>query len=156
MSTAPKLTQFLTSVGARYDLVPHDATMSSIRSAEACHISADCLAKAVVLLDDDGYLLAVLPASHHLRFDDHEEQGYWPVRMATEQEIEELFPDCARGAVPPIGAAYGLKTLVDDSIVELPEVYFEGGDHTTLVHMSGLTFDRLMAAAEHGHFSTHA
>lgn len=156
MGTATRLTQFLTRVGARYDLVPHDTTASSIRSAEACHISADCLAKAVVLLDDDGYLLAVLPASHHLRFDDLEEQGHWPVRMATEQEIEELFPDCAPGAVPPIGAAYGLKTLVDESIAELPEIYFEGGDHKTLVHMSGPAFDRIMAGAEHGHFSTHA
>jgi len=156
MSTAPKLTQYLTSVGARYELVAHDTTMSSMRSAEACHISADSLAKAVVLLDDDGYLLAVLPASHHLRFDDLEEQGHWPVRMATEEEIGELFPDCARGAVPPVGAAYGLKTLVDESIVELPEIYFEGGDHTTLVHMSGPTFDRIMAGAEHARFSTHA
>lgn len=156
MSAAPKLTEFLTNAGAQYDLVPHGPTMSSMRSAEASHISADCLAKAVVLLDDDGYLLAVLPASHHLRFDDLEQQGHWPVRMATEEEIEELFPDCARGAVPPIGAAYGLKTIVDDSIVELPEVYFEGGDHSTLVHVSGSTFDRIMTAAEHGHFSSHA
>lgn len=156
MSAAPKLTEFLTRVGAGYDLVPHDVTMSSMRSAEACHISGDSLAKAVVLFDDDGYLLAVLPASHHLRFDDLEERGHWPLRMATEEEIEELFPDCARGAIPPIGAAYGLKTLVDENIVELPEVYFEGGDHATLVHMSGPTFDRLMAGAEHGHFSKRA
>ncbi len=156
MSTAPKLTEFLSNAGARYDLVPHAATMSSMRSAQAAHISADNLAKAVVLLDDDGYLLAVLPASHHLRFDDLEQQGHWPVRMATEEEIEELFPDCARGAVPPIGAAYGLKTIVDDSVVNLSDVYFEGGDHSTLVHMSGPTFDRIMGDAERGRFSTHA
>lgn len=156
MTTSPKLTQYLNGCGARFDLVPHDPTMSSLRTAEACHIPADCVAKAVVLLDDDGYLLAVLPASHHLRFDDLEQHGHWPVRMATEEEIEELFPDCARGAVPPIGAAYGLKTIVDESIVELPDVYFEGGDHATLVHMSGPTFNRVMAGADHGHFSTHA
>jgi Ala-tRNA(Pro) deacylase len=156
MTTAPRLTQYLTSLDARYDVVTHDPTLSSLRAAQACHVAADCVAKAVVLLDDDGYLLAVLPASHHLRFDDLEQQGHWPVRMATEEEIEELFPDCSRGAVPPIGAAYGLKTIVDDSIVELPDVYFEGGDHSTLVHMSGPTFDRLLGDAEHGSFSTHA
>jgi Ala-tRNA(Pro) deacylase len=156
MSAAPKLTEFLTNVGAKYDFVAHDPTMSSMRSAEASHISADSLAKAVVLLDDDGYLLAVLPASHHLRFDDLEQQGHWPVRMATEQEIDELFPDCVRGAVPPVGAAYGLKTIVDDSMVELPDVYFEGGDHSTLVHVSGPTFDRIMTGAEHARFSSHA
>ena len=156
MTTAPKLKNYLDSFGVRYDLVPHDPTMSSLRAAEASHVPADCVAKAVVLLDDDGYLLAVLPASHHLRFDDLENQGHWPIRMATEEEIEDLFPDCARGAVPPIGPAYGVKTIVDDSIVELPDVYFEGGDHATLVHMSGPAFDRMLGNAEHGSFSTHA
>ena len=76
--------------------------------------------------------------------------------MATEEEIERLFPDCAVGAVPPVAAAYGLKAIVDESMTEVPDIYFEGGDHTTLVHMSGPAFDRLMAEAPRAHFSTHA
>jgi Ala-tRNA(Pro) deacylase len=156
MSAAPELTRYLTKRGVAYDLVPHDRTMSSMRTAEECQISGDCVAKAVVLLDDNGYFLAVLPASHHLRFAELEEQGHSPCRMATEEEIERLFPDCAVGAVPPLGAAYGLKTVVDDSIAEVPDIYFEGGDHTTLVHMSGPAFDRLLVEAPRGHFSAHA
>jgi Ala-tRNA(Pro) deacylase len=156
MTTSPRLSEYLNGCGARFDEVQHQPTMSSLRTAQACQIPPERVAKAVVLLDDGGYLLAVLPASHHLRFDDLERQGHWPVRMATEQEIEELFPDCVRGAVPPVGAAYGLKTLIDRSVADLPDVYFEGGDHTTLVHMSGPAFNQLMAGAEHGRFSTHA
>jgi len=156
MSTAPELTRYLASRNIDYNLLPHGRTMSSMRTAEECHISADCLAKAVVLLDDNGYFLAVLPASHHLRFSDLEEQGHWPVRMATEEEIERLFPDCILGAIPPVGAAYGLRTVVDESITEVPDIFFEGGDHTTLVHMSGPAFDRLMVEAPHAHFSMHA
>ena len=155
MTTASKLTQYLTSHGASYDELPHALTMSSLRTAEACHVSADCLAKAVVLQDDGGYLLAVLPASHHLRFQALEKQRHQPVRMVTEDEIGRLFPDCAPGAVPPIGAAYGLDTIVDDSIAERPDIYFEGGDHETLVHMSGPAFRALMADAQHGCFSSH-
>jgi Ala-tRNA(Pro) deacylase len=153
MTTAPKLTQYLASHGISYDLMPHDLTMSSMRTAEACHVSGDSLAKAVVLQDDGGYLLAVLPASHHLRFQELEAQGHRPVRLVTEDEVARLFPDCARGAVPPIGAAYGLDTIVDDSLFERPDVYFEGGDHGTLVHLSGPAFRTLMADAEHGCFS---
>jgi Ala-tRNA(Pro) deacylase len=156
MSAAPELTRYLASRGVAYDLVPHHRTMSSMRTAQECHIPADCLAKAVVLLDDDGYFLAVLPASHHLHFADLENQGHWPVRMATEEEIERLFPDCAMGAVPPVAAAYGLKAVVDEAITEVPDVYFEGGDHATLVHMSGPAFDRLMTEAPRAHFSMHA
>jgi Ala-tRNA(Pro) deacylase len=67
----------------------------------------------------------------------------------------ELFQDCTRGALPPVGACYGLDLIVDDSIEEQPEVYFEGGDHGTLVHMSHAQFANLTASARHGCFSVH-
>src|ERR1700730_14234815 len=50
-----------------YEVIPHDPTLSSMRTAEACHISGDGLAKGIVLRRDEGYMLAVLPASHHIR-----------------------------------------------------------------------------------------
>src|SRR5262245_21869212 len=151
--TSPTITQYLTRQGAPYDVLAHEPTQSSTRTAQACHVSGDRFAKAVVLHDGGGYLVAVLPASHHLRLTELE--GNAALRMASEDEIGQLFPDCARGAVPPIGAAYGLKTIVDDSIAAMPEVYFEGGDHATLVHMSGAAFSRLLADAPHARISTH-
>jgi len=66
-----------------------------------------------------------------------------------------LFRDCVLGAVPPVGPCYGLDVIVDDSIQEQPDVYLEGGDHVTLVHMSSAQFARLTAGAPHGRFSVH-
>ena len=43
--------------------------------------------------------------------------------MASEEQIETLFHDCEPGAVPAIGAAYGLKVIVDDSLASEPEVH---------------------------------
>jgi hypothetical protein len=77
------------------------------------------------------------------------------VDLATEHEIEELFQDCVLGAIPPVGECYGLDTVVDDSIEDQPEVYLEGGDHATLVHMSHAQFASLTATARHGSFSVH-
>lgn len=153
MSTAPTLTRYLANCGAAYDELAHAPTMSSMRTAEECHVSAECIAKAVVLEDQGKPLLAVLPASRHMDLAAIESQVQHPVRMASEDEIERLFPDCARGAVPPIGSAYGVATIYDDSIAEQPEIYFEGGDHETLVHMSGAAFRNLMADAQHGRFT---
>lgn len=155
MATARMLERYLTGKGADYEVMPHEPTVSSMRTAEASHVPADSIAKGVVLKDGDGYLLAVLPASHHLELDELEAQLERHVSLATEDEIEALFPDCARGAIPPIGAAYGLDTIVDSSIAETPEIYFEAGDHETLVHMKTQAFDRLLADAEHGRFSLH-
>ena len=109
------------------------------------------VAKAVVLRDEYGYVLTILPASHHIRLDDLRMQLGLDVNLAAEYEIEELFDDGVPGAIPPVGECYGLDTVVDDSIEEQPEVYLEGGDHATLVHMTHAQF-----AARHGSFSVHA
>ncbi len=67
--------------------------------------------------------------------------------LATEEEISELFPDCETGAVPVIGAAYGIRTAVDDALEGLDDIYFKDGDHRSLVHVSGDRFHRLMEEA---------
>jgi hypothetical protein len=55
--------------------------------------------------------------------------------------------------VPALGAAYGLKVVVDDSLAQLSDIYFEAGDHSNLVHVSGTSFQKLMANARHGKFT---
>ena len=144
MAIAPILQKHLDR-NVTYDVLTHDPTMSSTRTAQACHVSGDRLAKAIVLRHDGRYLLAVLPATHHVRLADLKVQIGDDVDLANEDEIKRLFPDCAPGAVPPVGEAYELDVIVDDSIQAQPDVYLEGGDHTTLVHMDQAQFARLMA-----------
>ncbi len=67
-----------------------------------------------------------------------------PVELATEDEISELFPDCELGAVPPIPEAYAVDAFVDESFDKQPDVYLEGGDHRSLVHMTGEAFRSIM------------
>ena len=154
MSIAPTLQRHLDS-NVTYEVVTHDATMSSTRTAQACHVSGECLAKAIVLRRDGGYMLAVLPASHHIRLADLKRQLGDDVALADESELRKLFPDCVLGAVPAVGECYGLDVIVDDSIQERPDIYLEGGDHMTLVHLNRAEFARLMSEAQHGRFSAH-
>ena len=154
MAIAPTLRKHLDR-NVVYEVIAHEPTMSSTRTAQACHVSGDCLAKGIVLRRDGGYLLAVVPASHHIRLPDLKLQLGEDIRLAEEKELDRLFPDCAPGAVPPVGECYELDVIVDDSIREQPDVYLEGGDHTTLIHMNQAQFARLMADARHGRFSVH-
>lgn len=153
MSIALTLQKYLADHNVAYDLLPHQPTMSSLRTAEAGHIPADRLAKGVVLRDKASYWLAVLPATRHIRLADLRSKLGEEVDLATEQEVEQVFGDCDRGAIPPIGACYGLDVIVDDSIEQQPDVYLEGGDHATLVHMNRDEFARLNATARHGSFT---
>lgn len=154
MTIAPTLQRHLDR-NVTYEVVTHDPTMSSSRTAEACHVSGERLAKAIVLRRSGSYMLAVLPASRRVSLADLKLQVGDGIDLATEDEIRWLFPDCALGAVPPVGECYDLEVIVDDSIGEQPDVYLEGGDHTTLVHLDRAQFARLMRAASHGRFSVH-
>ena len=154
MTIAPTLQKHLDR-NVTYEVITHDATMSSTRTAQACHVSGERLAKAIVLRHDGGYMLAVLPASHHIRLPDLQRQIGADVALADEAEIKRLFPDCALGAIPPIGECYELEVIVDDTIQQPPDVYLEGGDHTSLVHMNQEQFTRLMTRARHARFSVH-
>jgi Ala-tRNA(Pro) deacylase len=43
--------------------------------------------------------------------------------------------------------------VVDEQLDECDEIYFEGGDHRSLVHISGEQFGRLMSDVPHGRFA---
>jgi Ala-tRNA(Pro) deacylase len=158
MTISATLKRYLESRGASYELVFHPITGSSSETAEAAHISGNRIAKTVVLRDGDrgdGYLLAVVPAAHHLSLEMVRAWLGRSVALASEQEVGKLFPDCDLGAIPPFGDAYGLAAVVDDALIGLDEVHVEGGDHRSLVKVDGPQFRELMAGARHGRFSTH-
>jgi Ala-tRNA(Pro) deacylase len=123
------------------------------RDRPARRLPAVCIAKAVVLEDRQGYLLAAVPAANKVAFRELEEALSRRLALATEAEIASLFRDCDIGAVPPVGAAYGMDVVVDDVLCDQSEVYFEGGDHESLVHVSGAEFGRLMGRAHHARIS---
>ena len=153
MGIAITLEQYLAERGVEYDVVEHPHALTASESAKTSHISLNRLARAVVLKGKDGFMLAVLPASGHIQFSQLCKQLGADMDMASEEQIETLFLDCEPGAVPALGAAYGLKVIVDDSLANEPEIYLEGGDHASLVRISGRTFQKLLADARHARFT---
>ena len=101
------------------------------------------LAKAVVLSDGGRYTLAVLPASHHLRLSDLRTgsvmRSTWPANRKPRTSSATVRSARFRQS----GACYGLAVIIDNSIDQQQELYFEGGDHATLVHVNGAEFARL-------------
>ena len=135
-----------------YDVTKHNRTGTSSRTAEASHVPGEKLAKGVVLKSGGGYILAVLPASKHIAMEALEAITGAPVMLASEVEASMLFPDCEAGAVPVFGAAYGIPAVIDETFDVGADIYCEGGDHRSLVHMDGRDFRTLMAGAERARF----
>jgi len=51
------------------------------------------------------------------------------VRLATESEIANLFPDCQVGAMPPFGNLYGVEVYVDQLLTKDESIVFEAGTY---------------------------
>lgn len=155
MTIAKTVAQHLKDRGIHYDVITHSKTGSSTESAQCAHVSGDRIAKGVVVRDGTDYLLAVVPGEHYLDIRSLGEQLKRDLEMADESELGKLFSDCEEGAVPALGIAYGLTTLVDESLLQQPELYFEAGDHKSLIHVKEVDFEVLMEGAQFGTFSHH-
>lgn len=147
MTLSPTLAEYLSRHRVPYALQHHMHSFCSLETAHEAGVDEECVAKSVVLQDERGFVLAVLPASRRLELDRVREELGRALHVSREGDMARLFPDCERGAVPPIGAAYGIPTVLDASLEERDEIYFEGGDHETLVRISGAAFLDLLENA---------
>ncbi len=153
MTMAATQQRYLVRQQADYDLMLHPHTESSRETAKATHISEDHIAKAVVVKDVSDYAMVVIPASNWLKMDYLRYELNRDLHLATEDDIAGLFDDCKLGAVPPLGPAYGIETLLDESLTSVADVFFEAGDHELLVHLRGENFQALLSGARRGYYS---
>ena len=108
MAISRSLKNYLEEQGVQYDVVRHVHTESSMHTAAAAHVPGDRLAKSVLVVDEEGCLLVVVPSSHRVQLGELDRQLERNLGLATEDELRELFKDCKIGAIPPVGAAYGI------------------------------------------------
>lgn len=153
MAIAHRIQDYMGQHGVKYDVVAHPHSHNSMETAELAHIPGNRLAKSVVLEDDDGFLMAVLPSTCHVRLGSLSRELNRKLRLATENELPHLFTDCELGAIPAVGPAYGMATVIDESLTEQPEIYFESGDHEQLIHMNRDQFMILMEHAGYARFA---
>jgi len=151
MGIAISLQHYLDGRGVPYDVLTHERTACASATARASAIPEDNLAKGVLMRREDGYLLAIVPASCHVEISALSKWLKQPIVLASEVEASTIFGDCEMGSVPPVGGAYDLMAVMDDSLEGFKDVYFEGGDHRTLVHLTGRNFHQLMHDVPHAH-----
>lgn len=155
MTISTAVRDYLDKQGIEYQIHVHPHTETSMRTAEAAHVSGERLAKAVLLKDAQGYVLAVVPSTHNVQISELQQELGRPLEAAPEIDLGVVFPDCELGAVPAIGAAYELDTVISEALRDEPELYFEAGDHEQLVRLSGADFRRLFEGARYLPCSIH-
>lgn len=145
MSIATRLHWYLGKSHADYDEIHHAHSKSSRESALEAHVREEQVAKCVLLEDERGYVNALLPANRFVSLQRIRDELDRELEFATEGEIGEIFFDCDVGAIPGMSEPYGIPTIVDQALLDQADVYFESGDHETLLHMSHSEFARMMS-----------
>ena len=142
---ATKLTNLLNKEHIDYVTIPHASTYTAQETAASANISGINFAKTVIVKIDGRLAMAVLPAQYkiHLGLLKHE-TGADQVELASEEDFENLFPECETGAMPPFGNLYGMDVYVEDSLLNDEEIAFNAGSHTELIKISYDDFMKLV------------
>ena len=137
-----------------YEVLLHRKTNTLAQAAEACEVALDQLVRAVVLVDGQGLLMAVLPADHVLDFEALCTLLHRELELVPGHQLTAIFDDGEPGSYPPLASAYDLDVIVDETVDAMPTVIFEPGTHTSLVQMSHQYYrDLLGDAVRVGQFS---
>jgi len=128
-----------------YDVLPHSQTFRAAAVAQTLHLPEKEMVKVVIVKVKEQFVTTVLPATTKVDFQRLRKIfGTHRVRLATEKEIAQLFPDCEVGAMPPLGTLYGLPVYVDRSLTGDEEIVFEGGTHSEAIRMRYWDFAALV------------
>jgi Ala-tRNA(Pro) deacylase len=145
LSVSKRLLEYLDECGIAHSIMAHKPAYTAQETAAAQGITGWQVAKSVVLCCDGEYLLVVLQAPNQVDFDlIRDVLACDDVRLATETEMEDLFPGVELGAESPFGNLYDLAVYVDSGLTELPEIVFNAGTHTATIRTSYEDFERLV------------
>ena len=130
------LDEFLAKNRVPFTTFRHPPAFTAMQAAALSHIPGQSWAKTVVCYADGDVILAVVPAHYKVDCEKLRElTGAGSLRLASEDEIGALYPDCEQGAMPPFGGAYSRRVFVEQCFVGDPEMVFTAGTHTDCIRM---------------------
>jgi Ala-tRNA(Pro) deacylase len=143
MSVSPAIQEFLRRADVAYTVLPHPRAYTARQEAAAVAVPERLWAKVVTCFADGEPIQAVVPADCEVDFEKLADVIGAHVRMATEDELEWLYPDCEAGAMPPFGPLYRQLVFVDARLADDESIAFNGGTFANAVAMRFADFARL-------------
>lgn len=115
------------------------------RAAAADRVPAHSLAQTVIYAADQGFGMLVLPADMVVDLPEVRRlMGLGSIRLATEEELAGLFPECSTDALPPFGNLFGMSVLMDETLAPAEFIAFRAGTPRDVIHIGGEDFHRLV------------
>jgi Ala-tRNA(Pro) deacylase len=136
MAVTPAVNEFLRLSNVGYTVLPHRPAFSAAEEAAVTHTPGMRWAKTIACFADGRPILVVVPAHCHVDFSRLSHViGATHLRLAREDELDWLFPDCEHGAMPPLGPLYHQPVILDTALALEPVIVFHAGTHRDAVRM---------------------
>ncbi len=145
MGAKEELEKYLKDNGVSFEEMVHAEVYTAQEVAAAQHVSGQALAKVVMVNADGETVMLVLPASYRVDFEKLKSVlEKKDIRLAKEEEFQDVFPDCEVGAMPPFGNLYNIPVYVDDTLAGDPEIVFQAGTHVHTIKIKYADYERLV------------
>ena len=136
MAVVPTVQEFHRRGNVPYTVFPHARAYTAQEEAAVTHVPGCDWAKAVIGFVNGEPIQAAVPADLQVDLDRLAVVGSADsIRLAEEEELRWLYPDCERGAMPPLGPLYRQMVYVDESLADEDAIVFNGGTHADAVRM---------------------
>lgn len=142
--------RYLDAQDVRYSIISCPVDEHGRWQGDVDDVSPASIARAMILKDISGLVMAVLPVTHRLKLDALNRQLHRKLRKADAVDFRGVFADCSPGILPALGEAYNFETVIDDSLLDQDFVYIASGNIGELVQISGEDFQLLHSNAWYG------
>ena len=107
----------------------HDANVKSfgLEAAEKLNLRVEEVFKTLLVTEEKNYFVAILPVHHQLNLKKVAQAvGAKKLKMSDPKDAERLTGYLV-GGISPVGQKKRLKTVIDQSAVQLEKLYVSGG-----------------------------
>lgn len=139
--------EFLQQCGIHTVSISHQPALTLEQVAQQLFVPVYQFARATLLRDGQGYLMAVLPVGKSIDFVALKEALSRDLELAWPEEYTEVFGGLHTGSIPPLAPLYGIAAIIDTSFAESDTMYIADGSGRGLLQVATSDFLRLQESA---------
>jgi HD-like signal output (HDOD) protein/prolyl-tRNA editing enzyme YbaK/EbsC (Cys-tRNA(Pro) deacylase) len=139
--------QYLEKENINYDVVELPPFLNLEEAETTTDLPAHSIVQAILLKDQYGLIMVVIPASCSINNRTLSKLFSRKFEEISYDEQKRLFKGWDPQFTPPLGNAYGIKTVIDENIISLEHVYIGAGDNTHLLKLDIKNFHQLQTNA---------
>lgn len=139
--------ELLQQCGIHTETISHQPALTLEQVAQQLFVPMYQFARATLLRDEKGYLMAVMPVGKSIDFVALKASLSRDLELAWPEEYAEVFGDLHTSSIPPLAPLYSIATIIDTSFAESDKMYIADGSGRGLLQMATTDFLRLQESA---------